>query len=72
MKQLLSTIFEQALEMTHLESTFYSTFCLVCFGICRAVSPLMAGGDKVFVLFVVVLLVESAACATVHFLRVLL
>ena len=48
MKQLLSTIFEQTLGMTHLQSTYYSAACLVCYWACRALSPLFSSGDRVF------------------------
>jgi MFS family permease len=64
MKMLLSTVFEQALEMSQLESTFYSAFCLCFYWACRTLSPLLSStGDRVFGLYFWVLLLECAAYA---------
>ena len=64
MKMLLSTVFEQALDMSHLESTFYSAFCMCFYWACRTLSPLLSSaGDGVFGLYFWVLLVECAAYA---------
>ena len=40
--------------MSHLASTYYSAVCLVCYWACRAASPLLGSGDRVFTLFAVV------------------
>jgi hypothetical protein len=44
--------FAQTLDMSHLESTFYSAFCLCFYWACRTLSPfLSSGGNRVFRLF---------------------
>jgi hypothetical protein len=61
MKMLLSTLFEQALRKTHVESTLFSAFCLCFYWACRTVTPLLGAGDRVFVLFGAVLALEALA-----------
>jgi hypothetical protein len=53
--------------MTHLQSTYYSALCLCFYWVCRAVSPLLASGDRVFKLFFWVLILECVAYALTPF-----
>lgn len=63
MKTLLSVLFEELFDMSYIDSVRYSGACLALYIVARAVSPLISAGDKVFAVFLAVLLAETAAYA---------
>jgi len=61
MKTLMSELFEKILQLEYIHAIRYSGSCLAAYAVCRFVSPLLAFGDYVFLIFVVVLTVEGFA-----------
>lgn len=63
MKTLMSELFEKLLKMSYIDAVRYSDGCLAAYVVARFASPFLAFGDKVFVLFAVVLTLEGIAYA---------
>ena len=63
MKMLLSTVFEEALMLSYIDSTRLAAVCLLMYLPGRGLAPLFCTKDRVFTLFWVILLFEAAAYA---------
>eukprot|EP00746_Dinoflagellata_sp_MGD_P043991 gnl/MRDRNA2_/MRDRNA2_207295_c0_seq1.p1 gnl/MRDRNA2_/MRDRNA2_207295_c0~~gnl/MRDRNA2_/MRDRNA2_207295_c0_seq1.p1 ORF type:complete len:534 (-),score=80.86 gnl/MRDRNA2_/MRDRNA2_207295_c0_seq1:36-1580(-) len=63
MKMLLSTIFEEALMLSYIDATRLAAVCLFMYLPGRGLAPLYCSKDRVFTVYLVVLLFEAAAYA---------
>lgn len=63
MKLLLSTLFEETLELSYVDATRLAAVCLLMYLPGRGLTPLYCSQNRVFKVFLVVLIFEAAAYA---------
>jgi hypothetical protein len=63
MKTLMSELFEELMNLEYIHAVRYSGACLAAYFVARSVSPLLTFGDRIFTLFIIVLVSEGAAYA---------
>eukprot|EP00929_Paragymnodinium_shiwhaense_P065349 TRINITY_DN32772_c0_g2_i2.p1 TRINITY_DN32772_c0_g2~~TRINITY_DN32772_c0_g2_i2.p1 ORF type:complete len:442 (-),score=24.99 TRINITY_DN32772_c0_g2_i2:654-1943(-) len=63
-KMLISVIFEQALDMSYIDAVHVSAAYLLLYCVGRGLTPLLAIGDRIYLLYGCILAMESVAYAS--------